>query len=104
MDALNYVFGGIGLVVLLGAAYLYHLYTKATTALTAANETVERLKSDLTIRDAELAAKTRVIAEMQKAGLSQYYESIEKDRIMLDKAPVDVVISEMQSILTKKDK
>lgn len=98
MDALNYVLGGVGLVVLLGAAYLYYLYTKAQLQLDTAEQAVARLKSDLLVKEAESAAKTATIEKLKAGAVADYRAASKKAEESLDKDPADVVLSKFSDL------
>lgn len=98
MDTVSYVLSGVGLVLLLGLGYLYHVYTMAVRDLDDANRRVAKLVSDVAAADAIIVAKTDTITRMSAASLKQYHADAKKLEERLAKSDTSAIIGEFSSL------
>lgn len=102
---MDYVYLGVGVVLLVALAYLYHRYTLAGRDLADAKREIADLRDDVAAANMIIAAKTDTIDKMQQAGLKEYYADAKKVQKEVDNADLDVLISDFNSKYgDKKDK
>lgn len=103
MDTLSYVLSGVGLVLLLGLGYLYHVYTMAQRDLLAAQERAERLASDNVALTAAVDAKSKVIQGLQAAAAKDYHDRTKEVEERVAKATTSELISNVKSMFDEVD-